>query len=289
MNTQKLTLNNTNKRIDVLEQKLNKILNLLEESDSTKEAKPKKFFINIETMEHSNKGIVNQVKFLSTEFTDENDNFFVQLPKIWVNIKENPIIKVSLFPQDGYMELTPQAISKYKNSWIDGKVRSIPNVAPDLNQFSYLKSLKLCKWANGEMLNWKTVLYIQLVWLCEYGTIQNNDILPNEKYNWSSERDCAFGDTGKGIGEFLGIEQLFTSGRNLVDLSNPETELWGLYKEWNFDKDFNPNEKFALWCDYNPDEESEAGFFSDWYGDVRYASWYGDDVALRLCKKPYSF
>ena len=277
-NVKNLTLE---ERVTLLEKQMS---NLVANKELTTE-----FALNVDSFKSSGepkgKEFLNYVESISEKIEDEHKNIYVKLPTIYINTVGR-IIYFSFNEIAGYIKLQPQLVSKYKNSWIDGKVRSIPNVAPDLNQFSYLKSLKLCRWVNGEMLNWKTVLYFQIMWAYAYETKENNDILPNEQYEWSNERDCAFGDTGKGIGEFLGIEQLFTSGRNLVDLSNPETELWGLYKEWNFDKDFNPNEKFALWGDYNPDEESEAGFFSYWRGRV-YDAWTDDDGALRLCKKPY--
>ncbi len=224
------------------------------------------------------------VKSFSEEFEDKHKNIYVRLPAIYVNVM-GKIVYFTFDEVDGYIKLQPQLVSKYKNSLVDGKIRSIPNVAPNFTQFSFNKATKFCKWVDGEQLNWRTVLYFQIMWAYAYGTKNNNSILPNEKYKWSSERDCAFGDTGKGIGEFLGVEQLFTSGRNFVDLSNPETELWKIYKEWNFDEKFDPSDKFALWGDYDPDENSKGVFFSDWYSGFD-GCWDGGNVAVRLCKRP---
>ena len=138
------------------------------------------------------------------------------------------------------------------------------------------------------MLNWKTILYIQIIWLVAYGTKNNNDILPNEDYKWNTERDCAFADTGKGIGEFLGIEQLFTSGRNFVDFKDWDKikELWTLYVSWNYSSDFNPTGKFGLWGDYNKDEDSKSVFFSRW-NDGFYTAWNDAYYGVRLCKAPF--
>lgn len=227
---------------------------------------------------------LNYVKSLSEEFEDDHKNIYVDLPAIYINVI-NKTIYFSFDEIAGYIKLQPQKVSKYKNSLVEGKIRSIPNVAPNFSQFSFNKATKFCKWADGEQLNWRTVLYFQIMWAYAYGTKNNNGILPNEKYNWNTERDCAFGDTGRGVGEFLGIEQFFTAGRNFVDLSDTSTLLWDLYKEWNFDEDFDPSNKFAVWGDYNPNSNSKAVFCSYWY------YWFGNcwrdgGVAVRLCKRP---
>ncbi len=277
-NVKNLTLE---ERVTLLEKQMS---NLVANKELTTE-----FALNVKNLKSSGepKGVdfLNYVESLSEKIEDEHKNIYVKLPTIYVNVMSR-IIYFSFNEIDGYIKLQPQLVSKYKNSLVDGKIRSIPNVAPNFSQFSFNKATKFCKWVDGEQLNWRTVLYFQIMWAYAYGTKNNNSILPNEKYNWSSERDCAFGDTGKGIGEFLGVEQLFTSGRNFVDLSDHETELWKIYKEWNFNEQFDPNAKFAEWGDYDPDEKSKGVFFSDWNNGFN-RCWNAGDRAVRLCKKPY--
>lgn len=282
-----LTLKSTNERIDSLESKLDQILKALSKDNEYEETL---FEINTKTLqsgERNPEGFIKLFKSKSKEFVDEHENIFVQLPTIWVKFDEDELLFVFEEKED-YIKFQPQAISKYKGALVEGKLRSIPNVAPDFTQFSFNKATKFCKWVDGEQLNWKTVLYIQIMWAYAYGTKNNNDILPNEKYNWINERDCAFGDTGRGVGEFLGIEQLFTSGRNFVDISGIyciDDALWSLYKKWNFNESFDPSGKFAVWGDYDPDEDSKAVFFSAW-GDGFGGCWGAGGSAVRLCKCP---
>ena len=148
------------------------ILSKLESKEGCIGKTNKKFVLNIETLERKNaiEDIIGEVKNKSYEFTDENENVFVQLPGIYFTMSDENTIEFSFDKFEDAKKLEPQAISKYKNSWIEGKIRSIPNVAPDVNQFSYNKSNKLCNWVKGELLNWKTILYIQIIWLVAYGT-----------------------------------------------------------------------------------------------------------------------
>lgn len=233
---------------------------------------------------------LNKLDFLieKATYTDEYANEYVILPPIYVRKMEDSKVLVSLSQFLGGIELKPQMISRYKNSLINGQCRSVPNVAPNFSQFSYNKSKKFAKWVGGEIMNWKTQLYIQLVYLAIYGTKKNDDYLPNEDYHWNEERDCGFGNTGKGIGEFLGIEQLFTSGRNFISLDgyNDNLVLWDLYKKINFDSDFDPNVKYGVWgsCDKNPN--SSAPFYSNWCDDFGY-TWNTGIYGLRLCKEPF--
>lgn len=280
MKNVKLTLE---ERVALLEKQMS---NMVGSKEVTKE-----FTLNVDNFKSNGelKGVefLNYVKSLSEEFEDEHKNIYVDLPTIYVSVT-NKIIHFSFDEVAGYIKLQPQKVSKYKNSLVDGKIRSIPDVAPNFSQFSFNKATKFCKWVDGEQLNWKTVLYIQIMWAYAYGTKNNNDILPNEKYNWNTERDCAFGDTGRGVGEFLGIEQLFTSGRNFVDISGIyciDDALWRLYKKWNFSQNFDPNNKFAVWGDYDPGANSYAPFFSTWYSGFR-DCWNYDISAVRLCKRP---
>lgn len=223
-----------------------------------------------------------------TTYTDEYGNEYVVLPTIYFRETGDNKLTISLSQLIGGTELKPQMISKYKNSLIDGKCRSIPNVAPNFTQFSYNKSKKFAEWVGGEIMDWKTQLYIQLVYLAIYGTEENDKYIPNEDYDWNEERDCAFGDTGKGIGEFLGIEQLFTSGRNFISFDGYEDNLilWNLYKEINFNSNFDPNGKYGVWGDCNKNSNSSAPFCSDWL-DRFYPTWDSGLNGLRLCKKPF--
>lgn len=228
------------------------------------------------------------IKSKSLEFIDDYRNVFVQLPTIWLKLDKDKLL-FSLEEKRNSIILQPQAISKYKNSLIRRKIRSIPNVAPNFSQFSFNKSTQFCNWVYGEQLNWRTVLYIQIMWKYAYETKKNNDILRNELSYWMDERDTYWEDTGKGIGEFLGVEQFFTSGKNFVDLSNNDTnsELWNLYKKWNFDQDFDPTGKYARWGDYDdPYEDSYAPFSSSW-GSGYHACWGHGKCTVRLCKDLY--
>lgn len=279
-----LTLKQTNKRIDSLEEKIEQILlkfdNLFVENKIV-------YQLNKETLvsDCTNADeILDLVKSKSKEFTDEHDNVYVQLPTIWLIIKDTEL-SFGFEKIDGAIELKPQAISKYKNSLVEGKIRSIPNHAPDFTQFSLNKSTKFCKWVDGEQLNWKTVLYIQIMWAYAYQTKNNDKILPNENWKWDSTRDCGFNDTGKGIGEFLEIEQLFTSGRNFVSFDNREelSDLWDLYVSWNYDSDFDADNKFGLWGDYDRNGTSKGAFYSFWDYEFSFA-WNYDYYGVRLCK-----
>lgn len=287
-----LTLKQTNERIDSLEKKLDLILKAVG-SQSNNVPTPcvgiKVYELNTETLiSHcDNPGaFLDSVKFKSNEFTDEHENVYVQLPTIWLKINGKQLL-FSFDEMDDGIKLQPQAISKYKGSLVDGKLRSIPNHAPDFSQFSFNKATKFCNWVDGEQLNWLTVLYIQIMWAYAYQTKNNDKILPNENYDWNTERDTAWSDTGKGIGEFLGIEQLFTSGRNFVsfDGRDESEETWKLYLEWNYDSKFNANGKFGAWGDYNQDEESHSAFSSRW-NDGFDDAWGNNDGAVRLCKNP---
>lgn len=231
---------------------------------------------------------LNYVKSLSEETTDKFGNVFVKLPTIYVSLKENKLSFSFTKLETSQYCIKPQLVSKYKNSLVNGQLRSIPNVAPNFNQFSFNKSSKFCKWVDGEQLNWGTVLYIQIMWSYAYGTKNTNKILPNEDRVWNTERDCGFADTGKGIGEFLGIEQLFTSGRNFVDFKdwNKIKELWNLYKSWNYNSSFDPAGKFGLWGDYDKDDDSKSVFFSCWYYWFDRA-WCNDGYGVRLCNAPF--
>lgn len=230
---------------------------------------------------------LNKLDFLieKTTYIDEYANEYVILPPIYVRKMGDSKVLVSLSQFLGGIELKPQMISRYKNSLIDGKCRSIPNVAPNFTQISYNKSNKFAEWADGEIMNWKTQLYIQLVYLAIYGTKKNDDYLPNEDSDWNEERDCAFGDTGKGIGEFLGIEQLFTSGRNFISFDGHDNNLvlWDLYKGINFDYNFDPNMKYGIWGDYDKSHNSSAPFCSSWSDGFR-STWFNGCCGLRLCK-----
>lgn len=296
----KYTLKNTNERINSLEKKLDEILSKLENPKVEDDA-DSIYELNIETLERRfglleyPAEIVTEIKMRSDKFTDENDNVFVQLPAMYYIIDneddKNVSIKFSFHEFENANRLEPQAISKYKNSWINGKIRSIPNVAPDCSQFSYIKSKKLCKWANGEMLNWKTILYIQIIWLFAYGTKENAKILPNEDYSLKESRDCGFADTGKGVGEFLGIEQLFTSGRNLFDFDGwyIDTDLFLLFKKLSDLLATKYNDMFGAWGDYCncKGHDYKAAFNIEWSFDMN-SSWDYDCIyALRLCK-PYN-
>lgn len=230
---------------------------------------------------------LNKLDFLieKTTYTDEYANEYVILPPIYVRKMGDSKVLVSLSQFLGGIELKPQMISRYKNSLIDGQCRSIPNVAPNFTQFSYNKSKKFAEWVGGEIMNWETQLYIQLVYLAIYGTKKNDACIPNEDYHWNEERDCAFGDTGKGIGEFLGIEQLFTSGRNFISFDGRDGKLilWDLYKEINFDSNFNPNMKYGIWGDYDKNPKSFAPFRWVWTSDF-VSTWNSGSSGLRLCK-----
>lgn len=281
-----MNLKETNEKIDLLEEKLNKIINLLTPKEDNK-ANTMTYGLNTKTLTsdcNNPDDFLNLVKSKSQEFTDEHDNVYVQLPTIWLKINGKQLL-FSFDEMNDWIELQPQAISKYKNSLVDGKIRSIPNHAPDFSQFSFNKATKFCHWVDGEQLNWKTVLYIQIMWAYAYQTKGNNNFLPNENWKWDETRDCGFGDTGKGIGEFLGIEQLFTSGRNFVSFDNREesSDLWNLYILWNYDSDFDADNQFGLWGDFDKNESTYSAFFSGWDNRLDTA-WSGGSGGVRLCK-----
>lgn len=157
---------------------------------------------------------------MTKEITDEYGNVYVCLPPLYINLNDDErIINLSFSPSafEDSIKLKPQMISKYKNSLINGQCRSIPGVAPDFNGISYLTAKKLIKSVGGEMMNWKTQLYIQLIYLAMFRKSQDAvERFSSEYYSWDEEKGCSFSDTGKGEGEFLGIEQLFTSGYTFI-------------------------------------------------------------------------
>lgn len=274
------------KELQSIGEKIDLILDKLYEEDKEDEEKENdSAVVDIKNNDVCKGLTLNESVFLrkTSTYVDEYNNEYVVLPTIYVRETGDNKLTISLSQLIGGTELKPQMISKYKNSLIDGKCRSIPNVAPNFTQFSYNKSKKFAEWVGGEIMNWKTQLYIQLVYLAIYGTKKNDDYLPNEDYHWDEERDCGFGNTGKGIGEFLGIEQLFTSGRNFISFDGRDGNLilWNLYKEINFDSD--PNGKYGVWgnCDKNPN--SSAPFYSNWCEDFSY-TWNTGIYGLRLCK-----
>lgn len=288
-----LTLKQTNERIDLLEEKIEQILNVIK-SNNKNSQRIETYWLNINNLESNctnADNFLNLVKAKSKEFTDKHDNVYVQLPTIWIIFKDETLEfifdknELAFIEPDTYEELKPQAISKYKNSLVDGKIRSIPNHAPDFTQFSFNKSTKFCNWVDGEQLNWETVLYIQIMWAYAYQTKKNNEFLPNETWKWDNARDCGFNDTGKGIGEFLGIEQLFTSGRNFVSFDNRKkfSDLWNLYVSWNYNSDFDACNKYGLWGDYDRNAASKSAFFSGW-GDEFNLAWDDGYYGVRLCK-----
>lgn len=281
-----LTLKKINKRIDSLEEKINQLLNAIRNNKKDSQI-IETYLLNVENLKSDCTNpdeFLNLVKSKLKEFTDEHKNVYVQLPTIWLIIKDTEL-SFDFEKIDGAIELKPQAISKYKNSLVEGQIRSIPNHAPDFTQFSFNKATKFCNWVDGEQLNWKTVLYIQIMWAYAHQMKNNDEFLPNEDLKWDEERDCGFDDTGKGIGEFLGIEQLFTSGRNFVSFDNREesSDLWDLYVSWNYDSDFDADNKFGLWGDYNINCNSKSAFFSGWSSGFGYA-WSADFSGVRLCK-----
>ena len=284
MKKEQLTLKSTNERIDSLESKLDLIIKKLNTSESTNEVKASKKYCIIDIEE--GKIIDGKLEnILSEEIIDDFDNYYVRLTPLFVKALDNNQVMVSHEEFEGSIKLIPQMISKYKNSLINGQCRSIPNVAPNFTQFSYNKAKKFADWVDGEIMNWKTQLYIQLVYLAIYGTKKNDDYIPNEDYHWDAERDCAFGDTGKGIGEFLEIEQLFTSGRNFISFGGYDDEskscLWNIYKSLNYDVNFD---RFGVWGDYDKTSGSTAPFYSFWYLGFSCAWSYDGDRGLRLCK-----
>lgn len=207
------------------------------------------------------------------EFTDDNGNVFIQLPTIYVNWGQDFIAIDFEKPDDSaFIALQPQAISKYKNSLIEGKVRSIPNVPPNFNQMSYKRFEEFIKLADGEMLHWETVLYLQIMFLF---IIELADT-PTEDSDWDLERYTGYQDTGKGINEFLGIEQLF-SGYTVFSLDGLVASPFK-----------------SLFIDLGMIESSSGYignygyykylFFPYYRNDVSYG-WYPDGGA-RLCKPP---
>lgn len=286
MEKEKLTLKSTNERIDSLESKLDLIIGKLNASELTGKVKTDKDYciidINGGTIIDGRLGVISP-----EDIMDEFDNYYVKLPPLFVKVLDNNEVKISTEEFEEAVELVPQLISKYKNSLINGQCRSIPYVAPNFTQFSYKKSKKFAEWVGGEIMNWETQLYIQLVYLATYGTKENNKYIPNENSYHDNERDCAFEDTGNGIGEFLGIEQLFTSGRNFISFdgycNGYKPYLWNIYKLLNYDTDFNASDKFGEWGDYNRANNSTAAFYSVCGDDFTYA--YGNSCCyLRICK-----
>lgn len=290
MKKEKLTIKSTNERIDSLESKLDLIikkLNTLESINGVTISKQCKQYciVNIEDGAIIDGYLENIVP---EDIIDEFNNYYVKLTPLYVKKLNDNQVKLSTEEFEGAVKLVPQLISKYKNSLIKGQCRSIPNVTPDFTQFSYNKSKKFAEWVDGKIMNWETQLYIQLVYLATYGTKKNDDYIPNEDCNWDAERDCGFGDTGQGIGEFLGIEQLFTSGKNFISFGGYDDEnkscLWNIYKLLNYDVKLKPsNGLFGIWGDYGKTSDSIAPFYSDWnYGFDD--AWIGGGYGLRLCK-----
>jgi|GEM_PF-2639708 len=263
---QPLTLKALNEKIEALTNKLDLLLTQKMEKDPI-----------VYRFEHD--GNFNDIKvtnglppIITTEITDENGNVFVNFPTIYVDWVSE-VLAISLEKLSGFIELTPQRISKYKNALIDGKVRSISGVAPNFNQMSYLRFEEFIKWAGGEMLNWKTVLYLQILWLFTKKTKETK----GEDYNWNTERYTGYQNTGKGIGEFLGIEQLF-SGYTLFSLENNDDPLFELFKKMGMETAEDYNDKFGYYRNF---------FDTRWYGGF-YVAWYdGDYGSARLCKNPF--
>lgn len=289
MKKEKLTIKSTNERIDSLESKLDLIIKKLNTSKSINEVATSKQYKQYCIVNIKDGAIIDGHldNIVSEDIIDEFANFYVKLTPLFVKQLDDNQVMLSTEEFEEAVELVPQLISKYKNSLINGQCRSIPNVAPDFTQLSYNKSKKFAEWVGGEIMNWETQLYIQLVYLATYGTKKNDDYIPNEDWNWDAERDCGFGDTGQGIGEFLEIEQLFTSGKNFISFGGYDDEskscLWNIYKSLNDDVKFNPSNRFGIWGDYGKTSDSIAPF---WFDGVRgfYYSWNGDGYGLRLCK-----
>ncbi|MFA7449222.1 MAG: hypothetical protein WCY90_00140 [Bacilli bacterium] len=261
---QPLTLKALNEKIEALTNKLDLLLTQKMEKDPI-----------VYRFEHD--GNFNDIKvtnglppIITTEITDENGNVFVNFPTIYVDWVSE-VLAISLEKLSGFIELTPQRISKYKNALIDGKVRSISGVAPNFNQMSYLRFEEFIKWAGGEMLNWKTVLYLQILWLFTKKTKETK----GEDYNWNTERYTGYQNTGKGIGEFLGIEQLF-SGYTLFSLENNDDPLFELFKKMGMETAEDYNDKFGYYRNF---------FDTRWFG--RFDGAWDDGGSARLCKNPF--
>lgn len=264
---EKLTLLGLNEKIEKLTYKLELLL-------ADKKEKDQKPIIELFNLTHDGK--FNNIKLDNeltkkrfNEFIDENDNEFVQLTPIYVKFSETTI-QIAFQEFAGAYELVPQYISKYKNALIEGKVRSVHGVAPNFNQMSYLRFEEFIKWAGGEMLNWKTVLYLQILWLFTKKTKETK----GEDYNWNTERYTGYQNTGKGIGEFLGIEQLF-SGYTLFSLENNDDPLFELFKKMGMETAEDYNDKFGYY----------RNFFGTRWGNGFYDAWVS--ASARLCKKPF--
>ena len=266
-NKQPLTLKALNEKIETLTNKLDLLLTQKMKKDPI-----------VYRFEHD--GNFNDIKvtnglppIITTEITDENGNVFVNFPTIYVDWVSE-VLAISLEKLSGFIELTPQRISKYKNALIDGKVRSISGVAPNFNQMSYLRFEEFIKWAGGEMLNWKTVLYLQILWLFTKKTKETK----GEDYKWNTERYTGYQNTGIGIGEFLGIEQLF-SGYTLFSLENNDDPLFELFKKMGMEKSSDG---------YN----DKLGYYRNFF-DARWSYWFGfawnyvNGYSARLCKNPF--
>ena len=268
---QPLTLKALNEKIEALTNKLDLLLG------DKKEKEPKPI---IELFNLTHDGKFNNIKLEHeltknrfNDFIDEYDNEFVQLMPIYVKFSETTI-QIEFQEFAGSYEIVPQYVSKYKNSLIEGKVRSIPDVAPNFNQMSYLRFEQFIKWAGGEMMNWKTVLYLQILWLFIKKTKETKE----EDYNWNLERYTAYLDTGNGVGEFLGIEQLF-SGYTLFSLENNDDPLFELFKKMGMETAEDYNNKFGYYRNF---------FDARW--DLRFGAAWADGayyVSARLCKKPF--
>lgn len=267
---QTLSLKVLNEKIEALTNKLELLLG------DKKDAVPAPI---IELFNLTHDGKFNNIKLDNeltkkrfNEFIDEYDNEFVHLTPLYVKFSETTI-QISFQEFAGAYELVPQYISKYKNSLIEGKVRSISDVAPNFNQMSYFRFEQFIKWAGGVMLNWKTVLYLQILWLFIKKTKETKE----EDYNWNTERYTGYQNTGKGIGEFLGIEQLF-SGYTFFSLENNDDPLFALFKLMGMEKAEDYNDKFGYYRNF---------FDSRWYGGFNHA-WNNDHYrSARLCKNPF--
>lgn len=267
---QPLTLKALNEKIELLTNKLELLLADKKESDPTPE------LFNLTHDGRFNNIIVdnNLPKIEEITEIDEYGNHFVVLPTIYVKFSETNI-QLSFQEYAGAYKLVPQFISKYKNALIKGEVFSIPHVAPNFNQMSYVRFQKFIEWAGGEMLNWKTVLYLQILWLFIKKTKETKE----EDYKWNTERYTGYQNTGKGIGELLGIEQLF-SGYTFFSLENSDHDLLELFKLMGMEK-----------LEYADSYENKLGYYKKffdarWYGRFNFAWAYGY-FSARLCKNPF--
>lgn len=213
---------------------------------------------------------------------DRYGNYYRKFPDIYVSWDKKRLY-LSLFPQKSFILIHPQQISEYKNSLINGQIRSIPHVAPNFNQLSFNKSAKFCKWVGGEHMSGITYLYLMLICIFTRGTCDN--VVRGEDFDWDNERDCGFGDTGEQP-TFCGLEQIICSGYNFIELRSfdKQPQLFELLKELLMRGDLKSQDSYEdIFGYFGGTGDDENALFYAVY-DGRFGLDGSGDLSPRLCR-----